>query len=280
MENYIKIYNYTRFAIFTANILAGLVLFYCQMCRGKRAWFIRDIQLIPAHSHLIASMDSLIRAPKFLNWIAKLDKTLSVKSITITDINWFSAKPDSNKLGFVKCTVDAIEIVSGKKVVSNIVFVRGDSVAVLIMVNVEVRVGRKTVIQEYVLLCEQMRLPSGGRLWEICAGMMDAEGGIASVALKEVEEETGFVIKHKRDLIELGSIYPSPGACDEEIHLYAWTTTISEPDFLMKQMKLFGNAMEGEEIKLLFMPIQEFKEKLSSIKDVKAECAFHRFSQM
>lgn len=280
MENYIKIYNYTRFAIFAANILVGLVLFYCQMCR-KRAWFIGHIQLIPAHSHLISSMDSLIRAPKFLNWIAKLDKTLLViNSITITDINWFSAKPDSNKLGFVKCTVDAIEIASGKKVVSNIVFVRGDSVAVLIIVNVEMRVGRKTVIQEYVLLCEQMRLPSGRRLWEICAGMMDAEGGIASVALKEVAEETGFVIKHKRDLIELGSIYPSPGACDEEIHLYAWTTTISEPEFLTKQMKLFGNAMEGEEIKLLFMPIREFKEKLATIKDVKAECAFHRFSQM
>ena len=56
-------------------------------------------------------------------------------------------------------------------------------------------------------MCEQMRLASGARRKEICAGMMDDQGNIASVVLKEVKEETGFDIKHRDELIELGHIF-------------------------------------------------------------------------
>ena len=46
-----------------------------------------------------------------------------------------------------------------------IAFLRGDSVAVLIVVKVQ-ETGRK-----YVLVCKQLRFPSGGAMIEACAGM-------------------------------------------------------------------------------------------------------------
>jgi 8-oxo-dGTP pyrophosphatase MutT (NUDIX family) len=244
-----------------------------------KTWKIQNILLIPKYPHLVDSMDALQSAPKMINWVSKLDKTqMEVRSITITDIDWFSAKPDPNKLGFVKVSVDATDKTTGKKILSNIVFIRGDAVAILIIVKVKSSRGR---ITEYVLLCEQMRLPTGGRQREICAGMMDSEGNIASVALKEIEEETGFQIKNVSELISLGSMYPSQGGCDEEIHLYAWTTMITEEEFEQKLSKVFGNSLEGEEIKLSFVPMKEFRKTvLTEIKDSKAETAVRRYCDM
>jgi ADP-sugar diphosphatase len=260
-------------------ILTGVMIYMIYIhLKPKRTkkWHIDGIPIIPAHKHLNESMDALICAPKMLRWLAKMEKTqVELKSIFVTDINWFSAKPDPKKLGFVKFSVGAIDKTTKKHIASNIVFLRGDSVAILIVVKV-VSTGHKS--KQYVLLCDQMRVASGGRQTEICAGMMDDEGNIASVALKEVKEETGFDIKHRNSLIELGSIFPSPGACDEEIFLYAWTTTITEEEFEEKQCSVFGNATEAEEIKLSFVPIKEMNNVLDEIKDVKAECAFRRYN--
>ena len=254
----------------------------------SRKWFTRiktkSIEIIPAHQDIENSMDSLIIAPKFINWLNKLNpQQIKVNSVTITDINWFSAKPDPIKLGFVKCTVDAIDVRSNKKIVSNIAFIRGNSVAILIIVKIANPVKRRGKSNsseketEYVLLCEQMRLPVGERKREICAGMTDADGNIASVELKEVKEETGFDIKNVSDLVPLGSIYPSPGGCDEEIHLYSWTTTVTPEEFNEMQTKVFGNPDEYEEIKLSFVEINEFMTTtLKEIGDVKAECALFR----
>jgi ADP-sugar diphosphatase len=240
-----------------------------------KEWHFNGIPLIPAHSHLCDSMDSLIKAPKLKRWFAKLDvSVIDVRSITITDINWFSAKPDPKKLGFVKFNINALDKSTQKQIASNVVFLRGDSVAVLIVVNV-VMSGKQN--KEYVLLCDQMRVASGGRRIEICAGMMDDDGNIASVVLKEVKEETGFDIKNKRELKELGSIFPSPGACDEEVFLYSWTITITEKEFEEKQRNVFGNSKEGEEIRLLFVEMNKMQHVLVNVKDVKAECAYRRY---
>lgn len=240
-------------------------------------WSVQGIPLIPKYPHLIRSMAALQAAPKMINWVNKLDKEeVQVKSITVTDIDWFSATPTPEKLGFVKVSVDAIDLRTNKKIMSNIAFIRGDAVAVLIVVKVATKTDATT---EYVLLCEQMRLPSGGRRKEICAGMVDANGNIGSVVLKEVEEETGFKIKNTNDLIPLGSIYPSQGGCDEEVFLYAWTTTITEEEFVEKLSHMFGNEEEGEEIQLHFIQMSALRSTgLNQIKDAKAEIAVRRYS--
>jgi 8-oxo-dGTP pyrophosphatase MutT (NUDIX family) len=262
-------------------IAAFLKLLQNQLSKSKKqkstkTWQIQDIPLIPKYPHLVDSMDALQSAPKMIKWVSKLDQTqIEIRSITISDIDWFSAKPDPKKLGFVKVSVDSTDKTTGKKILSNIVFIRGDAVAILIIVKVKSARGR---ITEHVLLCEQMRLPTGGRRREICAGMMDSEGNIASVALKEIEEETGFKIQNVNELISLGSMYPSQGGCDEEIHLYSWTTMITEEEFEGKMSCVFGNSIEGEEIKLSFVPMKEFRKTvLTEIKDSKAETAVRRY---
>jgi 8-oxo-dGTP pyrophosphatase MutT (NUDIX family) len=239
-------------------------------------WSVQGIPLIPKYPHLIKSMNALQTAPKMINWVNKLDKTqMQIKSIAVTDIDWFAANPTPEKLGFVKVSVNAIDLRTNKKIMSNIAFIRGDSVAVLIVVKVITLTNANI---DYILLCEQMRVPTGGHRKEICAGMVDANGNIGSVVLKEVEEETGFKIKNTNDLIPLGSIYPSQGGCDEEVFLYAWTTTITEEEFVEKSNRIYGNEEEGEEIQLHFTPLSTLRSTgLKQIKDAKAETAVHRY---
>lgn len=239
-------------------------------------WTCNGVQIVPAHSNIEKSLDALIAAPKFIKWLNSILSAgeLIVPTITVTDVDWFSAKPDPAKLGFVKCVLTgAIETKTGTKLMSNIVFIRGDSVAVLIIVKVLMSNGSDV---KYVLQCEQMRAPVGKRIKEICAGMTDGEGNIMSVALKEVKEETGICIKHVDQLTRLGKIMPSPGACDEVVHLYSHQFALGQRDFEAMEHKIYGNADEHEEIRLSFVEINKYKKIITETGDVKGECAFRR----
>lgn len=100
--------------------------------------------------------------------------------------------------------------------VQRLVVHRGDAVAVLVYDSTA-----RTVI-----LVRQFRYPvysvdpEQGWHLEIVAGVIDSGETPASTAVREVEEETGYVIKNG-DLIPLGKIYPSPGAFSERIYLFA-----------------------------------------------------------
>ena len=189
---------------YLAIIIAATSLLYRYYKNRKyvpwNKWFILTeknghIEIIPKFAHLEPQMDALVKAPKFIKWLNKFDpEQITLRSITITDIDWFSATPNPERLGFVKCASEAYDFKTGKKIISNITFIRGNSVAILILVKV--LSNNKVQEKEYVLLCEQHRLPIGKKAREIPAGMMDAEGNIVSVVLKEVKEETGFDIKH------------------------------------------------------------------------------------
>ena len=160
---------------------------------------------------------------------------------------------------------------------SNIVFCRGNSVAVLIIVTI------KETSKKYVLLCKQIRLPVGKILIEACAGMLDDKvenSEVLGVVFKEIKEETGFEIK-KNDLIKLGNpIIPSGGGCDENIQLYAWESSINENEFDEKQLKIFGCKEENESIQLCFYDYDEFDNILDEIGDVKAECCWRRYKNL
>lgn len=265
-----------------SSIFAYAYNFICRKYNPSRKWWMRVtsniiVEIIPKFAHLEDQIDSLILAPKFINWLKKFDQEqIQVRTVTITDIDWFSATPNPQKLGFVKCSSEAYDYNTGKKIMSNISFIRGDSVAILILVKVLNKNIKKD--KEYVLLCEQHRLPIGRKAREIPAGMMDAEGNIVSVVLKEVKEETGFDIKHKSELQALGSYFASPGGSDEAIHLFAWTTAISQAEFDEKQERMYGSVEENEEIKLSFVELNEFKTNtMRVIGDAKAEIALSRY---
>ena len=133
------------------------------------------------------------------------------------------------RIGFVKFQCDANVTVSNDTVetipVPGIVFMRGSSVGILVILECE---GK-----EYTLLTYQARVPVGNHnLPEIPAGMMDGRGNFRGAAAEEIEQECDIVIS-ETDLVDLTAlaygdaedaewkgIAPSPGGCDEWVRLY------------------------------------------------------------
>jgi len=71
---------------------------------------------------------------------------------------------------------------------------------------------------ERVLLIRQHRHATGGALMEVPAGKLDPGESPEACAARELEEETGY---RPGRLERLGSIWTTPGFCDEVIHLFA-----------------------------------------------------------
>jgi ADP-sugar diphosphatase len=154
--------------------------------------------------------------------------------------------------------------------VPGIIFLRGDAVAVYIIIEVE--------DTRYVILTKQIRAPLGKLIEEIPAGMMDADNNFTGVAIKEISEETGLDAPNFRDLIPLGDIIPSAGGCDEKIKLFLWKTKIKKELLEQMKTKIYGAENENESIKLVFIPFEEYENELLKIGDVKAICA-HQFAK-
>ena len=96
--------------------------------------------------------------------------------------------------------------------VERVVFERGNAVGVLLY----------DADDDYVLLIKQFRYPAylrdqSGWLLEIVAGMIDKGRDGVTVAQSELVEEIGYQVA---ELTFLGTIYVSPGATTEQIHLY------------------------------------------------------------
>jgi len=68
-----------------------------------------------------------------------------------------------------------------------------------------------------IILVRQYRYAAGKALLEIPAGKLDKGEKPEECALRELEEETGYVAK---TLQKLSSIYTTPGFTNEIIHLY------------------------------------------------------------
>jgi len=221
------------------------------------------------------TFDKLLVAPKFTNWVKKVTSCPStlITDIVVTDVDWFCSPTniDPNKLGFVKARVIGTDTSTGNAI-SSVAFVRGSAVSVLLIVNVTGLTNTK-----YVLMCQQLRIPVGERCFEAPAGMMDSSENISGVMIKEIQEETGLIVPNASMLMGLGSFYPSPGGCDEEIHLYAWETTVTSEKYAEMCSKVYGVENENEAIKLHFYSMDDFERELSNFKDAKVEIAYGRY---
>jgi 8-oxo-dGDP phosphatase len=72
--------------------------------------------------------------------------------------------------------------------------------------------------QDRVVLLRQYRHPVGERMWEVPAGLRDADGEPpADTARRELAEEVGLAAERWSLLT---SHYPSPGFCDELVQVY------------------------------------------------------------
>lgn len=68
-----------------------------------------------------------------------------------------------------------------------------------------------------VILVKQLRYPFGRHILELPAGKLGPAEDPELAALRELEEETGWVAGRSE---KLTSIYTTPGFCDEELHIY------------------------------------------------------------
>jgi ADP-ribose pyrophosphatase len=65
-----------------------------------------------------------------------------------------------------------------------------------------------------IVLIKQFRAPLDREIWEFPAGRVDEGESAEAAARRECEEEIGRV---PRQLQRLGSFYPAPGFCDEQL---------------------------------------------------------------
>eukprot|EP00768_Dysnectes_brevis_P004802 gnl/Dysnectes_brevis/3481_a4414_1306.p1 GENE.gnl/Dysnectes_brevis/3481_a4414_1306~~gnl/Dysnectes_brevis/3481_a4414_1306.p1 ORF type:complete len:253 (+),score=87.64 gnl/Dysnectes_brevis/3481_a4414_1306:50-808(+) len=199
------------------------------------------------------SVDILKTYVPFQDWISELDHEIVIDAITVQGIDMFGPR-----IGFLKFKTAARSRTHGNRI-PGIVFMRGGAVAILIVL--------KCNGELYTLLTSQARIPAGrARFLEVPAGMVDGSGNVKGVAIKEIEEETGIVIKSE-DLTELSAgvgsqmpgapvrgVYTSPGGSDEWLKLYCMEKEISKEELVTMQGQVHG-VDEHERITLEIAPL-------------------------
>ncbi len=138
--------------------------------------------------------------------------------------------------------VDEVEYPSGNRSVREIAHHPGGAVIVPLFDD-----GR-------VLLVSQLRYPLGKHILELPAGKLKPQESPEAAALRELEEETGWVA---RSLERLTSIYTTPGFCDEELHMYLATG--------LKESQHGPRREEGEfTMTIRILPLRDVLEMIDS----------------
>lgn len=91
---------------------------------------------------------------------------------------------------------------------------------------------------------------------ELIAGIADVEGEtLASLARREAMEEAALTLG---ELEPITSYLPSPGGCDERLHLFASDCDLSQVG------GIHGKPEEGENIRVITFPIDTIPDLLAS----------------
>lgn len=204
-------------------------------------------------------VEKAMSCKKMQHWLSCLSDNLVIEKLDIQTVDMFG-----QNVGFIKFNAT---VKCNSLPIPGIVFMRGASVAILIILSLH---GEK-----FILCTKQARFPIGdSEFLEIPAGMMDEEGNFLGVAAKELREETHIEID-KDKLIHLGGMYPSPGGCDEYIQLFAFELIVDQSRFDNIQGAATGNLEEGESIILQIIPYRDAPQ----LNDAKALCAILRYER-
>ncbi|CAG8462914.1 6339_t:CDS:10 [Ambispora gerdemannii] len=228
---------------------------------------------------------AVLRFPPFVDWVNALskethddlEKELEVKKVEIQNVDYFGPK-----LGFIKFKIDARLKENGKNI-PGIVFMRGGSVAVLLILRSKENDG--SIVSEHVVLTVQPRIavPSFG-FPELPAGMLDGSGNFAGKASEEIKEETGLEIKD-HELIDMTGLsfgekyrgaYPSPGGCDEFMRLCLCIKEMRREQVQELEGRLCGLREHGESITVKLVKLND----LWKIPDMKALSALTLYNEL
>lgn len=229
---------------------------------------------VPVTASCECNLSEVLRCQNFINWTQKVDPELDVRSIDIQSVDYFG----NGRIGFIKfkSLVYKKSVPEGRHI-PGIVFMRGPSVAILLVLNCN---GMK-----YTIVTRQPRTPiADASFTEIPAGVFDGEQ-FAGVAAKELREEVGLSIESSQ-LVDMtaavyGSkypgIYPSPGGCDEYIKLFLYEKDVTKEELDSYMGKATGLMEEGEYICLKVIPLDSLVKETS---DAKALCAYSLYNYL
>ena len=114
-------------------------------------------------------------------------------------------------------------------------------------------------------MVRQFRYPIGRAMLEVPAGKLEKGEDPLEGAIRELREETGLTAEK---LVYFGGTYPSPGFCDEQLHIYLalglthGEACPDEDEFLnlevidldeLVQMVMSGKLLDGKSINAIFM---------------------------
>jgi GDP-mannose pyrophosphatase NudK len=178
-----------------------------------------------------------------------MSNRVKITEIKILSDNWYTLK---------KVTFDYLRNNGTWQTQSREAYDRGNGAAILLF-NKETK---------NIILVKQFRVPTymngniDGQLLEVVAGVLDNQQPEACI-IKEVEEETGFIIKHTTKVLEG---YTSPGAVTETLHFF-----IAEYSHNHRNTEGGGLEHEEEDIEVVEMPFKKAMKMLErgEIKDVK-----------
>jgi ADP-sugar diphosphatase len=222
-----------------------------RIARGAQSF---DLLGAAADVHLLAA------ARQFLQWLDRLDPRFRIHCVTLQALD---RRADGGLL-FAKFIAEVTDNLG--RPVPGAVFLRGDAVAVLIVLHVA---GRA-----WVVLTAQPRFPSGVfASIEIPAGMMDDHGDMRGKAVQEVQEETGLALD-AHAFVPLGEFFPSGGGSDELIRLYLCEHTVTPAELAAMHGRCAGAAHEHEHIRVLVVPLDELPRHTSDIKALLAYGAY------
>lgn len=102
-----------------------------------------------------------------------------------------------------------------------------------------------------VLLVKQYRKPVEKEMLEIPAGGVEAGENPKTSAIREMQEETGYL---PSTIEQIGGVYASPGYCNEFLYLYLATDLVPN--------KLDGD--DDENIELIRVPLSQIPQMISS----------------
>jgi ADP-sugar diphosphatase len=260
---------------FAISVKDGAIKFYESHLK-KCEFVYRGIRITTDRPSIRPFFETICMAPKFINWLDKfpLDK-FDLRSINLTDVDFFGSTSNPDKLGFLKFKCDVYTKLG--EPLDGIVFLRGDCVAILIVVTDENNV-------EHVLLTEQPRIPTGGFREEIVAGMLDEKSGSTvfnEVLKKEIKEETSLDLGDPTNNFSLlGNFTLSGGGCDEQVVVAIWQTQLESDKIEELKAKQFGEDGSNEKIRLKFYPVETFEKELPRIADAKTSLAWLSYKNM
>lgn len=249
-------------------------------------WFLRKFgSVIPGDNNIagvpiyfnretdMKNLEKIIQWSPFSDWVAKTRSQFFLSCIVIQSVDMFGPR-----IGFVKFKADVLDR-DGLEIPS-IVFMRGGSVGILVIIECE---GKS-----YTILTNQARVPIGGNLLEIPAGMLDGSGNFGFVAAKELKEETGIVMNQAAlvDLTEnmyegkYPGIYPSAGGCDEFIRIFLFKTSMPKAKLRELEGRETGEKHEGEKIKIKVIPLENLAKTAPDMKALSALALYEQYTRM